>query len=192
MQYPSTADSGILIRSRVIETRGASLFSGMSDGDRDALMRIMTSQEFGAGEVIVQQGEVRRNIWLLLEGACDVVKEPGIGSSAAPLPLAELGALDVFGEMTLLDLEPAVATVQAKTPVRTLRLRGGDFDDLIDGQPRLALRLMCNLLRIVSGRLRSVDDKLSGCLDSGQSRQMQDSWKVLRDRLGKLYAGSPG
>ncbi|MAT72549.1 MAG: hypothetical protein CMJ58_23875 [Planctomycetaceae bacterium] len=191
MQYPSTADSGILINSLVIETHAARLLADLSEGERGLLVRIMTAQDFGPEEVIVQQGSVTRNVWMVLAGECAVIKEPPIGSPAKPVSLAVLKPLDVFGEMTLLDPEPHVATVQATTDVRTLRLRGRDFDDLLDAQPRLACRLTCNLLRIVSDRLRSVDEQLTGCLDDHQLRQQRQSWQQLRERLGKLYAGSP-
>ena len=192
MDYPSTADSGILINSLVVETHDARLFADLSEAERNALVRIMTSQDFTAGEVIVQQGAATRNVWMVLAGECEVVKEPAEGSPAAPVSLAVLKPLDVFGEMTLLTPDLHVATVRAKTSVRTLRLRGEDFTDLVDGQPRLACRLACNLLRIVSARLRSVDEKLTGCLDDHDARTMQRSWEELRGRLGKLYAGSPG
>ena len=171
--------------------REASFMRGLEDDERSALLRRMVSEEFDVGEVIFRQETITRNLWLLLEGTCEVIKEPPIGSYGSPVSLAHLSSLDVFGEMTLISARPHTATVEAKTKVRTLRLRSADFEELIDSQPRLACTLACNLVCILSERLRSVDDKLGRCLDDHDTKEIQETWKELRARLGKLYAGSP-
>ena len=169
----------------------ASLFHGLGDEEREALLRVMVINNFTAEEVIIRQEIITRNVWLVLEGNCEVIKQPPIGTYGAAVSLAELHPFDVFGEMALISAEPHVASVEAKSDVQTLRLRGADFDELTENQPQLACKLACNLIRILSVRLRSVDEKLSRCLDGHEEMETQEAWQELRTRLGNLYAGSP-
>jgi CRP-like cAMP-binding protein len=191
MQNSEAIDQNGDFRQLSNRLRNACLFRGLDDEHRDALLRSMICEEFAAEDVIIRQETITRNVWLLLDGQCDVIKQPPIGSCGEPVQLAQLHPFDVFGEMTLVTAEPHVASIEAKTSVRTLRLRGADFDKLTDNLPRLACRIACNLLHILSERLRSVDEKLTRSLDRHEELKIQQTWKELRGRLGQLYAGSP-
>lgn len=179
-------------RSQLLEQlRTGRLFQGLASEHLESMIEKMTPERFSPDEVIVRQDTITRNIWMLVEGQCEVTKEPPLGEFGWTVPLAQLGPLDVFGEMTIFDAEPHVASVTAKSDVRTVRLRGEDLDELMDSHPDVACRLACNLVRILSGRLRSVDAKLSRSLDRGGEDEVQQAWTELRGRLGKLYAGAP-
>lgn len=169
--------------------RDAFLTRDLSDDDRESLLSLMVAERFVADDVIIRQETITRNLWLLVEGDCEVVKEPPIGSYGESVSLAKLQPYDVFGEMALVSSTTHVASVEARTAVRTLRLRGADFDRLVEDQPRLACRLSCNLLHVLSQRLRTVDERLTNTLDNHAGREMQRSWEEVRGRLGRLYAG---
>ena len=171
--------------------KDAHFFRGLRDDERDTVLTSMVSEQFDAGEVVIRQDTVTRNVWLLLDGQCEVVKEPSNGSYGVPVRLAQLRPFDVFGEMNLTSGEPHVASVETRTTVRTLRLRGTDFDELANLQPRIACQLACNLLYIVSERLRSVDEELSNKLDRHEDVEIRHAWEEIHDRIGRLYAGTP-
>ena len=191
MQDSEPGDEKSDMRLLSDQVKNACLFQGLDDEHRDGLLRSMICEEFAAEEVVIRQETITRNIWLLLEGQCEVVKQPPIGAYGEPVQLAVLHPFDVFGEMSVFTGEPHVASIEAKTNVRTLRLRGGDFEKLVDDLPHLTCQIACNLVRILSARLRSVDEKLSRSLDRHEELEVQQTWKELRGRLGKLYAGSP-
>ena len=171
--------------------KDAVVFRGLSDPDLVKLIGLMVCDQFAADEVIIRQDTVTRNLWLLSEGECEVIKQPPLGEFGAPVPLAVLKPMDVFGEMTLFSDTPHVASVEARSHVRTLRLRGEDFDRLAEEQPRLTSQLACNLVHILSERMRGVDQKLSTCLTGHEDPQLTSDWMELRNRLGRLYAGTP-
>ena len=170
----------------------AALFQGLSDDDRQIVLDRMIHNRFAALDVIIRQETMTRNVWLLIEGECEVIKEPAIGTVGMSVPIARLEPYDVFGEMALISQLPHVASVEATSPVQTLRLRGADFDDLVANQPHLACQLACNLVRILSERLRGVDERLTRSLEGHDDLRTQHAWQELRGRLGKLYAGTPG
>ena len=171
--------------------KDAVVFRGFTDPDLVKLIGLMVCEQFSADEVIIRQDTVTRNLWLVSEGECEVIKQPSMGEFGTPVPLAVLKPMDVFGEMTLFSDRPHVASVEAKTHVRTLRLKGEDFDRLAEEQPRLTSQLACNLIHILSERMRGVDEKLSSCLIGHEDPQLTSDWMELRNRLGRLYAGTP-
>ena len=191
MENSEDIDGNGNIRQLSDQLEDAALFRGLETDERETLLRIMVVNKFSADDVIVRQEIITRDIWMLMEGECEVIKQPPIGELGSPVLLAQLHPFDVFGEMTVISSEPHVASVEAKSDVQTLRLRGADFDQLIDSNPRLACRLACNLVRILSERLRCVDEKLSRSLDGHEELKTHQAWQELRGRLGKLYAGSP-
>ncbi len=173
------------VQCRVQTTR---LFFDVSPAERDVLLQLSICEEFAAGEVLVRQEMMTRNLWIVLDGQCEVIKLPPIGELGTPVALARLRPPEVFGEMTLISSEPHVASVEARTAVQTLRLRGADFDALIETQPRLACHLLRNLLHIQGERLRAIDEKLSRQLDRHEALEEGENWKDLQLRLGRLYS----
>ena len=69
--------------------------------------------------------------------------------------LATLGPGDFFGELSLLDRQPRVATVTAEGPRICLAIASWDFEALLEEQPKLAIAI----LRGVARRLRDVTDQ---------------------------------
>ena len=61
---------------------------------------------------------------------------------------------DFFGEMTLLDELPRSATARAAGPCRLYILYKTHMDGLASESPRIAAKLLHNLARLLSARLR--------------------------------------
>jgi CRP-like cAMP-binding protein len=62
---------------------------------------------------------------------------------------------DFFGEVSLLDPGPRTATVVADTPTVCLNLAGGDFRDILAGEPTLSLKVV----RVLARRLRDAQGR---------------------------------
>ena len=61
--------------------------------------------------------------------------------------MARLGPGELFGEISLLDPGPRTASVIAEGPTRCLDLAGKDFREILQGEPRLAIRIAAALAR---------------------------------------------
>ena len=73
-------------------------------------------------------------------------------------PIAELGPGGFFGEMSLLDRGPRVATVVARSPMLLLVLSGREFEDLIrQSIPSVSRRM----LMVLGQRLREADRRIA-------------------------------
>ena len=108
------------------------------------------------GETIVREGEVSREMYVIQEGRALVTKKAGEGE----LVLRTLQKGDFFGEMALLESEPRSATVRAAERTKVLVIHSGGFLLKIRRDPTFAFEMLQKL----SGRVRSISDKLTDAL----------------------------
>jgi len=101
------------------ELRASALFASFR---AEALEEILTStslRSYHEGDIIVTEGEPGSSLFLVVSGEVKVFTR---GERGEHIPLAELGAGDFFGEVSLLTGRPRTATITAKTPVLAIEL----------------------------------------------------------------------
>lgn len=133
-QFPSVARVlRDFYRERLLSTTMAvhPLFSPFSGTERRQLMNMFSSRQFKAGENLITQGEPGEGLYLLLSGKLSVLK------SGDRAPVAELGAGDMCGEMSLLSNAPTMASVVAATDALVLRLARRRFLEVADANPEV-------------------------------------------------------
>ncbi len=87
------------------------------------------------GEIIVQQGQIGRELYMIVRGEVEVVV-PGAEGGPENV-VAKLGARDVFGEKALLEDTKRTATVRAAASVDVLVMSRGDLRSLVGQFPVL-------------------------------------------------------
>lgn len=108
-------------------------------------------------EVVFREGDLGDKMYVVLDGRVRISKHIGDGEEA--LGFAERG--DYFGEMALIDEEPRSATATAHDKGAVLLSIPRDvLRGLIDVNRLSSTRLLKILCRLISKRLREVDDKL--------------------------------
>jgi len=84
---------------------------------------LVVPMRFGAGEVIVREGEVARRFYMIREGQVEVVQQGDSGDRRIRL----LGPGQSFGELALLQHGARTATVKALTDTTVLSIAREDF-----------------------------------------------------------------
>jgi CRP-like cAMP-binding protein len=123
---------------------GVRLFSTMSAAGRAAIAECAVEVEFSEGHRIARQGEVETGFFLVVAGAVCIARD---GET-----LAHLGPGEFFGELSLLDREPRIASATAEEPTTCLALPSWEFQRLLETEPGIATAV----LREVAHRLRAV------------------------------------
>ncbi|HWP09502.1 MAG TPA: DUF1003 domain-containing protein [Polyangiaceae bacterium] len=114
------------------------LFESMEDADLIALGNKLTQKAFAEGAVIFDQGDEGDAMYLIEEGAVDIVA----GSGSQRVTLASLFSGQYFGELSLLDGAPRSATALAARPTHALALQRDDFVEFVRRRPEAALSIM--------------------------------------------------
>ncbi|AKT36452.1 cyclic nucleotide-binding domain-containing protein [Chondromyces crocatus] len=138
--------------------REIGLFGGLTDEVLRLLASSLEVQDLEPGHVIFREGESGRDMFVLLDGEIEVLKRSKRNLEAR---MAVLGPNDWFGEMSILDVMPRSATVQAIAPSRVLRLSAQDLDALYRRDLKAYALLVLNIAREMSRRLRVADGLLA-------------------------------
>ena len=142
------------------------LFRDLSEDQVRKIFDIGREVGFPAATVIMTEGEIGDTMYIIWDGAVEVAKnliiagvddEEDLGKNKVFTRLsAEQHA--VFGEIALLEEAKRTATVKAITDVTLYEICKDDFLKLADRDAALGYRILQNLARIVSARLRKADE----------------------------------
>ena len=114
------------------EIRGLRLFAELGERDLERVARMAREVRVPAGVAIVQQWDVGREFYVLVEGSAQVFKDGK--------PIDDMGPGDFFGELAALEWGasfsyPRLATVLATSETRLLVLPGPFFNELVRDAP---------------------------------------------------------
>jgi CheY-like chemotaxis protein len=108
----------------------------------DSCARVRT---LGAGEVICRQGEENYDLYILLEGSCNVFFN---GKK-----VSEIGAIDTIGEMGFLAERPRSAEVVTKENTDLLVFNKEQLDEFLNKDRAISEIICKNVIRTMSERL---------------------------------------
>ena len=145
---------------RLLALRNVSLFSEMSLDQLEVINGLMVESQFVSGEVIFWEGDPGRELYLITEGAVDIVKDHGTDRA---VHLARLDAGSCVGEIAVLDESPRTATAVAAEDCTLLGLGGDRFKELIYDMPELAFAIF----GVLTGHLRRSDERLQEAILGG-------------------------
>ncbi len=139
------------------------LMEGLSATRLARIAHHFARRTFGANEVLFRENDPGDRLCLLACGAVEIsIVVPG--GSRARIVTMEEGSL--FGEAALLDGRPRSATAQAVEDTVVYELTRDALDEIAAHDPAIAIRLMTNLARLLSLRMRETNEIL---------RQLDDS-----------------
>ncbi len=123
---------------RLTLLRTIPLFESLADEDLAALASRLREERFEAGTTVFAQGDEGDAMYLIEDGAVDIVA----GAGKQRVTLASLFKQQYFGELSLLDGAPRSAMALATRATVLLALERDDFVDFIKRRPEAALLIM--------------------------------------------------
>lgn len=115
------------------------------------------------GTVIFREGEPGRYMGILIEGSIDVRKQNDEGREVS---IATITPGKTFGEMSLIDGLPHSATGVATAPIKLLLLSKDALYQLLEKHAALGAKMLLEIARILSQRLRRTSGKLVDFMDT--------------------------
>ena len=121
--------------------------------DIASLREIGSLVNFGTDEIIVQQGEIGEEMFILLKGNVEVViNSEFVGNE---VKIAELKTGDAFGEMSMIEDKSRSATVRAVNSCTVFKIHKDHFTDYIMKDSTEAIKI----LKILSNRLVEIKER---------------------------------
>jgi CRP-like cAMP-binding protein len=141
-------------RARLVGTLMATspLFHPFSADERRAMVGRLRLRELPPQEIVLRQGKPSDGLYVVLIGTLVAFVSDDHGRARR---LGVLGPGDVFGEMSLIRDEPAMASIGTHTRSWILRLPKEDFGELVAGHPEV-LDQLADIAAIRHARNRDV------------------------------------
>ena len=133
--------------ARIELIRNVWLFERCTNKELDEIAKLATPLDLPAGKVLATQGERGREFFAIVSGKVEATRD---GTT-----IGTLGSGSFFGEMSLLESLPRVATVTTIEPTSVLVLDGQAFNSLVASMPSVDR----NMLIVLAHRLRDVEDR---------------------------------
>jgi CRP-like cAMP-binding protein len=142
------------------------LFRGLTPDAMEGFLPVLRPVRFEAGETLFRQGQAGRTAFIIVKGAVRIdVETPTRGC----LTVATLVGGETVGEIALVDPGPRTATATALEPTACFALTTEGLKTLQEGRPDLVARVLLNLSRTISARLRTVDETLAAAMAADAS-----------------------
>ena len=147
---------------RLLQLRRVPLFSPLTLDQLEAIDQILSEERYLKDEIIFREGEIGSDLFVLVHGEVDVIKNHG---TDAALRLSTLAPVSSVGEMAVLSDAPRSATVVAAKDTSLLKLQGDRLKELIYQMPEICF----DFFRVLTTRLREADERFASLASQSES-----------------------
>jgi CRP/FNR family cyclic AMP-dependent transcriptional regulator len=143
------------------------LFRNLTPTEIGKVLMIAREVKFAEGDIVMKEGDFGDKLYIIGKGTVEVAKcltMEGMGEGDIAMGknkvFTRLDASQhaVFGEVALLEETKRTATIRAVTNCIFYEIRKDEFLQLAEEDHQLGYRILLNLARIVSARLRKADE----------------------------------
>lgn len=154
-------------------------FEGLGVKDLVQIERIIHQRSYRAGEVVFDEDMPGAGMYIITDGEVVVKKRIDVHRT---IDLAVIKERHFFGEVALIDEIPRSASVVAVKDTVLLAFCKPDLENIIERNPKVALKIINNIARLICKRLVKANEnleimqrKLDRNTSSLQERTTQDS-----------------
>lgn len=138
------------------DIQGSVMLRDLSDDDLQTLAALCETRQMGEGTTIFIENMPGEALFLIRKGIVRISKMFAEGDEKT---LVVLGPEDIFGEMAIIDGLPRSATARVAEDAELISLKKKDFETLSKKSPDLALKMVMNIVKVFSKRIREADDE---------------------------------
>jgi CRP-like cAMP-binding protein len=158
------------------------LFADLKDEILEKIFILMQKRYYKKGTIILMEEEFGDTLFVLNRGSVKVTR---VSEDGREVILAIMGPGDFFGEMSIFDGENRSANVITLEDSEVFVLKRGDFLDLLERFPQIAI----TLLQVMASRLRRSDQQIEGLSLSDAENRVAMCLLRLAEDLGVIKSG---
>lgn len=130
------------------------VFEEFTDKEVLTISKFSEKKYFQRTEVVFKENSQDASLYVVLKGQLEALAHTSDGKK---ISLSMIDEGEVFGELSFLDGKARSATILAVKDVELLQITRDDFENLRIQHPDIASKLIMDLARVVSLRLRNAD-----------------------------------
>jgi CRP/FNR family transcriptional regulator, cyclic AMP receptor protein len=125
-------------------------FDGLSRNELKLVERMLHERRYKKGEIVFNEGEPGAGMYIVITGKVEILRKIKSGSDVS---LAIIKEQSFFGELALLDEIPRSASAVAISDSVLFGFSKPSLEGLCSRNPRLGIKILSNLSRLVCKRL---------------------------------------
>ena len=133
-------------------------FAGLTAEELAVVKEFLVPQRYEAGAVICHEGEDADRMWILTRGSVSV--RVAYRDQGQTRRIASLAVGTVVGEIAFIEGGKRTATIVADEAVECCMLERSAYDIIVRDHAQIGVKLLGNLLRVVTYRLHTTSDEL--------------------------------
>jgi len=158
------------------------LFADLKDEAIEKILELIQKRNYKKNNMILMEEDFGDTLFILSRGSVKITR---LSDEGREVILSILGEGDFFGEMSIFDGESRSANVIALEDSEVLILKRGDFLDLLEKHPKIAIVLLQELAM----RLRKSDQQIEGLSLSDAENRIAMTLIRLAEELGVIKMG---
>jgi CRP-like cAMP-binding protein len=144
----SAAGKGLISIDRL---RAVEIFQGLTDWDLKIVAQFFHEEQIQPGVLLCKEGEMADRLFILEEGGVTLTTQKG-----ESYELRTPGK--IIGWSFLVSPNLYTATAKTRTSCSLLVMKSPDFYYLIHKEPKMGVKVMDNLARVVASRLKGAEE----------------------------------
>ena len=156
----------------------------------DSLLPYLTKFKAAKGHVFIKQGDKDEDMFFLLNGSFSVFEKISINRQPVVLHTASFPGPVILGEVAIMTDAERTATVVAMSEADCYTLTRGKFDELIQANPKIAMRLLQTFGGVMYARQSAFHNKVRGNI-LRECRSAEGGIAKLTRYTGKVSRTSP-
>jgi CRP-like cAMP-binding protein len=132
-------------------------FEGLSANELITVERNLHIRNYKAKDIVFNEDMPGAALYIVKEGEVAIRKNVDNGNA---MELAVIGERQFFGELALIDEIPRSASAVAKKDTTLIAFSKPDLDNIIERNPKLALKIIHNIARLVCKRLVKTNENM--------------------------------
>lgn len=158
------------------------IFSELQDAVLQKISELMQVRSYSKDQMILMEESLGDSFFVISKGSVKITR---LSEDGREVILAMLGEGEFFGEMSLLDGETRSANVVAIEGAEVMVLNRGEFLNMLEKYPRIAISLLEELAR----RLRKSDQQIESLSLSDAEKRIAITLIRLAEELGVIRHG---
>ena len=158
------------------------MFADLRDDILEKIYNLMQRRVYKRNNMILMEEDFGDTLFILNKGSVKITR---LSDDGREVILSILGEGDFFGEMSIFDGESRSANVVALEDSEVYILKRGDFIDLLEKHPKIAIALLQEL----ATRLRKSDQQIEGLSLSDAENRIGMTISRLAEELGVIKMG---
>ena len=156
------------------------IFSSLDEQELTTVRGYLKDVSCDPSEAVFHQSDNGSDLFIVREGTVAIRVRV---AEDVDVDLAQLGAGDFFGEMSLFEDQPRSATCVMTDGGKLFRLRKADFFSLMKQHPETAIKIMSRMASITAGRLQNTGAFLTDLVQWGEGARR----RAITDDLTGLH-----